>query len=226
MREEVVTDFAKLKPLPREFYDRDARVVSKELLGKVLVRTLPHPSKSGRNVGHPHVLVGRIVENEAYLGVSDPAAHSAAGKTPRNAVLFGPPGHAYVYFIYGNHYCLNVSCLPEGNAGCVLIRALEPLSGIEDMVRLRELKFKGVPQRPSELRLLTSGPGRLCQAMAITRESHNGADVTKRSDLYIADDGFRPQEIVSTPRIGITKAVEEKLRYLIAGNAFVSGKRV
>jgi DNA-3-methyladenine glycosylase len=200
--------------LPREFYDRDARVVAKELLGKVLVRRV-----------NGHTLAGRIVENEAYLGESDPAAHSAAGKTARNAVLFGPPGYAYVYFIYGNHYCLNVSCLPPGNAGCVLIRALEPLGGIEQMVRLRGLKFEGVPQRASELRLLTSGPGRLCQAMAITRERNNGADVTKKSELYVAEDGFVPEKIVGTPRIGITKAADEILRYVIAGNPFVSGKR-
>lgn len=200
--------------LPREFYDRDARIVARELLGKVLVRRV-----NGK------VLTGRIVENEAYLGEKDPAAHAAAGRTARNAVLFGPPGHAYVYFIYGNHYCLNVSCLPEGNAGCVLVRALEPLSGIEEMVRLRALKFEGVPERASELRLLTSGPGRLCQAMAITRAGENGVDVTENSNLYIADDGFRPEKIASTPRVGITKATEEKLRYVISGNPYVSGKR-
>ena len=200
--------------LPREFYNRDARVVAKDLLGKILVRRV-----------NRRVLAGRIVEDEAYLGQSDAAAHAAAGKTARNAVLFGPPGHAYVYFIYGNHYCLNVSCLPEGNAGCVLIRALEPLAGIEQMVRLRELRFAGIPQRAGELRLLTSGPGRLCQAMAINREHDNGADVTGRSTLYIVDDGFVPERVASTPRVGITKAADEKLRYVISGNPFVSGKR-
>lgn len=204
-----------LRLLPRDFYDRDARTVARDLLGKVLVR---------RTNGV--VLAGRIVENEAYLGEQDPAAHAAAGRTPRNAVLFGPPGYAYVYFIYGNHYCLNVSCLPEGNAGCVLIRALEPLSGIEEMVRLRGLKFDHPPQRASESRLLTSGPGRLCQAMAITRAADNGKDVTKKtSDLFIADDGIAAGKIVTTPRIGITKAADEKLRYVISGNPFVSGKR-
>jgi len=116
------------RPLPREFYDRDPRRVSRELLGKVLVR------REGRRVR-----TARIVEVEAYLGMDDSAAHSFAGRTARNAVLFGPPGHTYVYFIYGNHYCLNVSCLPDGVAGGILFRALEPLAGIEEMALARGL---------------------------------------------------------------------------------------
>ena len=108
------------KPLSRAFYDRDPRRVCRELLGKVLVR---------RERGQ--VLAARIVEVEAYLGEDDPAAHSFAGRTMRNAVLFGPPGYAYVYFIYGNHYCLNVSCLPDGVPGGILFRALEPLAGVK-----------------------------------------------------------------------------------------------
>src|SRR5213592_2239282 len=111
-----------LQVLSRDFYNRDPRLVGPDLLGKILVR------KQGRKL-----IVGRIVEVEAYLGADDPAAHASIGKTARNAVLFGPPGHAYVYFIYGNHYCLNVSCLPDGVPGCVLIRALEPVGGIEEM---------------------------------------------------------------------------------------------
>jgi DNA-3-methyladenine glycosylase len=207
-------DIAIMHQLPRSFYNRDARKVARELLGKVLVRR-----EKGR------VLAGRIVEVEAYLGINDPAAHAAAGRTARNEVLFGPPGHAYVYFIYGNHYCLNFSCEPEGKAGCVLIRALEPLHGIERMARLRGLKFDGPPATPSQLRRLTSGPGRLCQAMAITRARHNGKDVSTEGNLVIIDDGFRPQKISRTPRVGITKAAEEKRRYVISGNPFVSGKR-
>ena len=201
-------------PLPREFYDRDPRRVSRELLGKVLVR------REGRRVR-----TARIVEVEAYLGVDDPAAHSFAGRTPRNAVLFGPPGYAYVYFIYGNHYCLNVSCLPDGVAGGVLFRALEPLAGIEEMARARGVCRIDYDAR--DLRKLTSGPGRLAEAFGITRERDNGKDLTSaRSDLFIADDGYRVRRILTTPRIGITKAAERPLRYVIAGNEFVSGPRI
>ena len=108
--------------LPRQFFNRDPVTVGRELLGKFLIR------REGRSL-----LAGRIVEDEAYLGAVDPAAHAYAGLTPRNAVLFGPPGHAYVYFIYGNHYCLNVSCMPEGVGEGVLLRAMEPLFGLEAM---------------------------------------------------------------------------------------------
>ena len=113
-------------PLKTQFFNRDPRRVARALLGKLLVRKTPHG-----------LLAGRIVETEAYLGSDDAAAHSAAGKTARNFVLFGPPGIAYVYFIYGNHYCLNVSCLPDGVAGGVLFRALEPVAGIEQMAAAR-----------------------------------------------------------------------------------------
>jgi DNA-3-methyladenine glycosylase len=183
-------------PLPREFYDRDPRRVSRELLGKVLVR------REGRRVR-----TARIVEVEAYMGVGDPAAHSFAGRTLRNAVLFGPPGYAYVYFIYGNHYCLNVSCLPDGVAGGVLFRALEPLAGIDEMARARSVGIDST----RDLRKLTSGPGRLAEAFGITRERDNGKDLTSaRSDLFIADDGYRVRRILTTPRIGITKAAEAR----------------
>jgi DNA-3-methyladenine glycosylase len=201
------------RPLPREFYDRDLRRISRELLGKVLVR------REGRRVR-----TARIVEVEAYLGVDDPAAHSFSGRTARNAVLFGPPGNAYVYFIYGNHYCLNVSCLPDGVAGGILFRALEPLAGIEEMALARGLS---VTVALRDLRQLTSGPGRLAEAFAITRERDNGKDLTSaRSDLFIADDGYRVRRILTTPRIGITKAAELPLRYVIAGNEFVSGPKI
>ena len=197
--------------LPRSFYNRDPRQVSRNLLGKVLVRR-----RRGK------LLAGRVVEVEAYLGAEDAAAHSAAGRTARNAVLFGPPGHSYVYFIYGNHYCFNVSCLPDGEAGGVLFRALEPLAGIEAMSRLREVTV----EHARDLRKLTTGPGRLAEAFAITRERDNGKDLTSiTSGLWIADDGFRPQRVLTTPRIGITKASALPLRYLIAGNPFVSRPR-
>ena len=199
-------------PLPREFYDRDPRRVSRELLGKVLVR------KEAKQF-----LTARIVELEAYLGEGDPASHSFAGRTPRNAVLFGPPGYAYIYFIYGNHYCLNVSCLPEGVAGGVLFRAVEPLTGIEEMAELRNVTINS----PRDLRKLTSGPGRLAEAFGITRERDNGKDLTSlSSDLFIADDGYRVRRILTTPRIGITKAAERPLRYVLVGNEFVSGPKI
>jgi DNA-3-methyladenine glycosylase len=203
---------SRLVPLPASFYDRDPRRVSRELLGKVLVR------RDGRNL-----LVGRIVEVEAYLGRNDPAAHSFAGRTARNAVLWGPPGFAYVYFIYGNHYCFNVSCLADGVAGGVLFRALEPLAGIKTMARARGLAAAEV----RDLRRLTSGPGRLAEAFGITRVRDNGKDLTSaKSDLWIADDGTPRPRVKVTPRIGITKAAERPLRYIIPGNRFVSGPRV
>jgi DNA-3-methyladenine glycosylase len=194
--------------LPRSFYNRDPRVVGPELLGKVLVR------KQGRRL-----LSGRIVEVEAYLGADDPAAHASLGKTSRNAVLFGPPGFAYVYFIYGNHYCLNVSCLPDGTPGGILFRALEPLHGIDEMLRLRAI------ESGSDLRKLTMGPGRLAAAFGITRERDNGKDLTStRSDLRVADDGMPPPQVLITNRIGITKAADMPLRYVVENNRFVSGK--
>ena len=198
---------AQFRVLSRDFYDRDPRLVGPDLLGKILVR------RQGRQL-----LIGRIVEVEAYLGAEDPAAHASIGKTARNAVLFGPPGYAYVYFIYGNHYCLNVSSLPDGVPGGILFRAVEPLRGMESMFKLR-----GIAES-SDLRRLTRGPGRLAAAFGITRERDNGKDLTSaRSDLYIADDGTAPPEVLITKRIGIKKAVELPLRYIVAGNRFVSG---
>jgi DNA-3-methyladenine glycosylase len=176
--------------LPRAFYLDSPDLVAQKLLGKLLVR--------GQ-------MAGRIVEVEAYFGESDPSSHSYPGKTARNAVLFGPPGHAYVYFIYGMYYCLNVSCEPEGRAGGVLFRALEPIRGLE---------------------LSTSGPGRLCKAFGITRDRDNGVDLTSpRSDLQIRDDGYVADDILITPRIGITKDTARPARFLLAGNPYVSGKR-
>jgi DNA-3-methyladenine glycosylase len=204
-----------LCPLESAFFARTPRRVARELLGKVLVRDLVHNNGKLR-------LAGRIVEVEAYLGENDPASHSAAGNTARTAVLFGPPGHAYVYFIYGSYYCLNVSCERDGKAGGVLFRALEPLEGIEEMARARQVALQG----PRDLIRLTSGPGRLAEAFGITRERDNGRDLTSiHSGMWIGDDGFRTGKIVATPRIGISKAADQLLRYILAGNAFVSGRK-
>jgi len=200
--------------LPVTFFDRDPRKVARALLGKVLVR------KSGKTM-----LAGRIVETEAYLD-GDPAAHSYGGRTKRNDVLFGPPGRSYVYFIYGNHFCLNVSCLPDGVPGGVLFRAVEPLAGIEEMARARGVVLQGAGDLRTDLQRLTSGPGRMAEAFGITRERDNDKDFTDpQSDLFIADDGYRVRKAVSTVRIGITKAAEMPFRYVIAENAFVSKLR-
>ena len=193
--------------MPREFFERPPDLVGRAVLGKLLVRRT-----------NDALLVGRIVEVEAYIGDGDPAAHAAAGRTARNAVLFGPPGHAYVYFIYGMHSCLNISCEPAGQAGSVLVRALEPLQGLAQMAAWRGLGPHASP------RLLTSGPGRLCQAFGITRATHNGVDLlSANSELQLRDDGCEAPGIATTPRIGITKAAERPLRFAVAGHPCVSG---
>ena len=184
--------------LSRDFYARPAVEVARDCLGKILVH--------GKTAG-------RIVETEAYLGVDDRAAHAWRGMTDRTRVIFGPPGHAYVYFIYGMYECLNFVAEPEGQAGCVLIRALEPISGIATMQR----------RRPAAKRLedLASGPGKLTLALGITRKQ-NGADLTK-SALHVRRLRDEPPvEITATPRIGITHCADWPLRFLIAGNRFVS----
>lgn len=193
--------------VPRPFYIHPPDQVARALLGKVLVRRC-----------EGEWLSGRIVEVEAYFGLGDEAAHAFAGKTRRNAVLFGAPGFAYVYFIYGMHYCLNISCEPEGQAGCVLLRALEPLEGLATMARLRGVEGDANP------RLLASGPGRLCQALGITRDMHNGVDVTDRhSGLHVEEDGYSASRVDVLPRVGIRKAADRPLRFALTGNRFISG---
>jgi DNA-3-methyladenine glycosylase len=192
--------------VPRAFYLDPPDLVARKLLGKLLVRGGPEGK----------TMAGRIVEVEAYFGEADAAAHAFAGKTARNAVLFGPPGYAYVYFIYGMHFCLNVSCELEGRGAGVLFRALEPVCGLEAMATNRGVAATRVA-------VLTSGPGRLCQAFGVTRERDNGADLTSpRSDLQIRDDGFVASDVLVTPRIGISRDAERLARYMIAGNSFVS----
>ena len=204
----ITLDQAKL--LQTAFFDRDPRKVARALLGKLLIRKTPRG-----------ILAGRVVETEAYLGEGDAAAHAVAGKTARNFVLWGPPGHAYVYFIYGNHFCLNVSCLPDGVPGCVLFRALEPVAGIEEMAKARGITIA----KKSDLKKISTGPGRMSEALGITRERDNGKSlVSAKSDLQLVDDGCRVRRVLVTPRIGITKSAEHPLRYFIAGNLFVSGR--
>ena len=206
--------------LDRAFFEHPPELVAPRVLGKLLV----HKGPAG-------VLAGRIVEAEAYLGPHnhppDPAAHSHRGPTPRNQVLFGLAGHAYVYSIYGMYFCLNVSCESEGLAGCVLLRAMEPVTGLEAMARNR-----GLPKGLSGSKLiqqLSSGPSRLCMALGVDRLSHNGLDVTRStSPLQIRDDGFGITEVLVTPRIGINQsnqAVHWPLRFALPGNPCVSGPR-
>jgi DNA-3-methyladenine glycosylase len=168
--------------LPRAFYRRPAAEVARALLGKIL---------TFENVS------ARIVETEAYLAVDDEAAHSARGITPRTRVIFGEPGHAYVYFVYGMHYCLNIVCEPEGIAGCVLIRALEAPGA--------------------------NGPAKLTRALGITLEQ-NGVDVTVGPITIHKPKVAQPFEIAVSPRIGISKSADLPLRFFIKGNKFVSRK--
>jgi DNA-3-methyladenine glycosylase len=183
--------------LPRSFYDRDTQEVARALLGKHLARRVGDVLR-----------IGRVVETEAYLGPHDLAAHSAKGRTPRTEVMFGPPGHAYVYLIYGMHHCINAVTEPEGQAAAVLIRALEPVANVEGP---------------------TNGPGRLCKALGIDR-TLTGYDLTTGPDLFFYDPGTPapgPDEIVARPRVGVDYAGEwadRLLRFYIAGNPFVSKK--
>jgi DNA-3-methyladenine glycosylase len=190
---------ARGRQIGRAFFARSAEVVARQLLGKVLM----HNYKG-------KWLSGRIVEVEAYLGLDDAASHSFIGKTERNRVLFGPPGVAYVYLVYGMYYCLNVSCL---SAGGVLFRAIEPLEGVKTMARLRGIS------EASDATRISGGPGRLCEALGITRELHNGVDVTQHgSILRIIDDGYQTTSVNVTPRIGIQKAADLPLRFLISND--------
>jgi DNA-3-methyladenine glycosylase len=184
--------------LRRSFYGRSTVEVAQDLLGTFLVRGS---------------VAGRIVETEAYLGGDDLASHSAAGITDRTRVIFGPPGHAYVYLSYGMHECLNIVAEPDGVAGCVLIRALEPIAGLEIMRQRR-------PGAATD-RDLASGPGKLTRAMAITR-AHNGADLTRGELVVRAPVHHSRVEIETTSRIGITKCADWPLRFAVKGNRFVS----
>ena len=181
-----------MNPLPREFYERDTMQVAQDLLGCLLVHDLPDG-----------IRIGRIVETEAYLGSHDLAAHSSKGITPRTRIMYGPPGRAYVYLIYGIHHCMNVVTEPEGHGSAVLIRALEPVRGISAS---------------------TKGPGLLCKAMGIELR-HNGRDLCE-GDFFLASPA-KPSaiRIIHRPRIGVAYAGEwahKLLRFYIEGSPYVS----
>jgi DNA-3-methyladenine glycosylase len=194
-----------MRPVPRSFYRRDASVVAPELLNKVLV--------TGNRSG-------RIVEVEAYRGTDDPGSHAYRGQTPRNTTMFGPPGHLYVYFSYGVHWCANAVCGEEGVPHAVLLRAIAPISGIEEM---RAARFRGQKHRIPD-RDLGRGPGRLCQALSLTRE-HDGADlVTGDLGVSIMEDGHSPPtEPIVGIRIGLTAGADRPWRYSVPGDRHVSG---
>jgi DNA-3-methyladenine glycosylase len=192
--------------LPVSFFDRPAEVVARELLGAVVVSRLEGVRTAGI-----------IVETEAYLGYDDPASHGYRHRrNDRNAALFGPPGTWYVYLSYGMHWCANLVCEAEGRASAVLLRALEPVEGLEAMRTRRG----GVADH-----LLCAGPGRLCQALGITRELDGR--MMPRSPVVVGArrTGAPAPEIASTPRIGITKAADWPLRFIVAGSRYVSGRR-
>jgi DNA-3-methyladenine glycosylase len=190
-------------PLPRSFYDRSSLVVGREIIGKKLVRTLPDGTE----------LSGIIVEAEAYGGNRDPASHAFRGETPRNSVMFGEAGHAYVYFTYGAHYCLNFVTSPKiGKASAVLIRAVEPVSGIQAMASRR---------KTTVLTQLASGPGKLTQALEIDKLL-NGIDVTLPHSPIRVESGVPEVKVAASRRIGINVAVQRKWRFYCSNSQYVS----
>jgi DNA-3-methyladenine glycosylase len=193
--------------VPRRFYRRDARVVAPELLNKLLV---------------VEARSGRIVEVEAYRGSEDPGSHAYRGPTRRNASMFGPPGHLYVYFSYGMHWCANVVCQPEGVPHAVLLRALAPVAGIDEMRAARSQGRK----RPVPDRDLCRGPGRICQALGVARE-HDGADLVTGGDgIQLIDDGTPPPDAPGVSlRVGLNRGAELPWRFFVAGDPYVSARR-
>lgn len=193
----------RLRRLPRAFYTRETTLVARELLNKVLAM--------------PDGRAGRIVEVEAYCAGIDPAAHTYRGRTARNATMFGEPGHMYVYFTYGLHWCANAVAWDDAPGAGVLIRALQPLRGLEAMHEARG----NIPERQ-----LCSGPARLTQALGITG-ALNGADLVRGDGPRIGDDGTPPpSRPLATPRIGIRVGLEHLWRYCVPGNPHVSPARV
>jgi DNA-3-methyladenine glycosylase len=190
--------------LPVSFFSRPTQKVAQDLLGCHLVHETPQGTTSGR-----------IVEVEAYLPKNDPGCHAARGITPRNAVMFGPPAHAYVYFCYGNHYLFNVVTEKEGTPGAILVRALEPVEGVSLMAKRRGIR----PKSEKDLRNLTNGPGKLTQALGMGRP-HNKTSLLKRP-LYLRK-ARRKERVRATTRIGITRGWELPLRFYLEGNPYLS----
>ncbi|MEO8476398.1 MAG: DNA-3-methyladenine glycosylase [Actinomycetota bacterium] len=192
--------------LPRAFFDRPAIEVAPELLGRVLVRRLPDGTR----------LAGRIVETEAYEP-GDPASHGFRGPTPRNASMFGPPGHLYVYFTYGHHWMTNVVTRPRGQGSAVLLRALEPLEGLDAMASARGR---------DRVRDLCSGPGKLAQALGVDR-SHDGEDLVRGTAIWLeAGEPVDLERIETGGRVGVSVGVEAPWRFVVSGDPFVSPGRV
>ena len=189
--------------LPKSFYNRDPALVARELLGMTLAVT----QHDGRT------LQGRIVETEAYLGPHDPACHAVVGRTPRTWHLHGPPGTAYVYRIYGLHWCLNAVTLPDGIGSAVLLRAVEPIGDLRALQRRRPAAHRE--------RDLTNGPGKLCAAYAITN-AHDGTSLQRGAVSLERGAGVTDRDVRVSPRIGITRAAEWPLRFFVAGSQFVS----
>ncbi|MFP4136707.1 MAG: DNA-3-methyladenine glycosylase [Candidatus Acetothermia bacterium] len=188
--------------LSREFFRRDTATVAKDLLGKELIRVIGD-----------RLLRGKVVETEAYYGKSDPPSHASSGRTPRSEIMWKEPGLVYVYLVYGIHMMFNVVTEPKDSPGAVLFRAVEPIEGVEYMV-----KGRGV----NAVEDLADGPGKLTEAFRIGKEE-NGLDLTESEELWlIASDAQEGGEIVESTRIGVSEGKEKKLRFYLEGNQFVS----
>ncbi|MEL7566993.1 MAG: DNA-3-methyladenine glycosylase [Dehalobacterium sp.] len=192
-----------MRQLKKDFFNRETSLVAKDLLGKVMKIQIAETGLSGK-----------VVETEAYLGFNDPGSHSFRGRTKRNAVMFGPPGVSYIYQIYGIYFCYNITTDHEDIPAAVLIRALEPLTGSEIMQKNRGKK---------EMKDLCSGPGKLVQAMGITK-SMNGTSAIDGPIKFYAEDGIKSFQIVETTRIGLNQGADLRLRYYIKNNPFISKK--
>lgn len=195
------TKILKATPLPRTFYRQPTLKIANELLGKYLVRKWSDS-----------FIIGKIVETEAYIGEEDPACHAARGKTDRNGVMYGQPGFAYIYFIYGMYFCLNVVTGEKGFPAAILIRAVEPFSGIELMKKFRKTDLE---------RNLTNGPGKLCQAFGLNREQ-NGADLCGKELFISSGEIIKRKDIARSKRIGIKVGIDPLWRFFVQNNVYVS----